>query len=146
MRFITLIARNLFRRPVRTLLTATGLAVAIAAVLDLVGIAWNFERSFMSLFVGKGIDLVVVRAGISNQLSSTLDQKLGDRLRRLDGVAEVAPSLVDTVGFEEAKIASVLINGWEPRQPALPRLASPGRPRRSAPARRTSPCSAGSWR
>ena len=78
MRFLTLIARNLFRRRARTLLTATGLAVAIAAVLDLVGIAWNFERSFLALFVGKGIDLVVVRAGISNQLSSTLDQKLGD--------------------------------------------------------------------
>ena len=63
MRFLTLISRNLFRRRARTLLTATGLAVAIAAVLDLVGIAWSFERSFLTLFVGKGIDLVVVRAG-----------------------------------------------------------------------------------
>jgi putative ABC transport system permease protein len=113
MRFLTLILRNLLRRPARTLLTATGLAVAIAAVVDLVGIAWNFERSFLSLFVGKGIDLVVVRGGTSNQLSSTLNQKLGDQLRVLDGVAQVAPSLMDTVGFEEAQIASALINGWE---------------------------------
>ena len=59
--------------------------MAIAAVLDLVGIAWNFERSFLELFEGKGIDLIVVRAGTSNQLSSTLDQKLGDRLRAVDG-------------------------------------------------------------
>ena len=99
--------------PARTLLTATGLAVAIAAVLDLVGIAWSFERSFLALFVGKGIDLVVVRAGTSNQLSSTLDQKLGDRLRAMDGVAKLASSLMDTVGFEQAGIASALINGWE---------------------------------
>lgn len=113
MRFLTLISRNLFRRRTRTLLTATGLAVAIAAVLDLVGIAWSFERSFLALFVGKGIDLVVVRAGTSNQLSSTLDQKLGDRLRAMDGVAQIAPSLMDTVGFEQAQIASALINGWE---------------------------------
>ena len=56
---------------------------------------------------------MVVRAGISNQLSSTLDQKLGDRLRAVDGVAQVAPSLMDTVGFEQAQIASALINGWE---------------------------------
>ena len=113
MRFLTLISRNLFRRRARTLLTATGLAVAIAAVLDLVGIAWSFERSFLTLFVGKGIDLVVVRAGTSNQLSSALDQKLGDGLRAMDGVAEVAPSLMDTVGFEQAHIASALVNGWE---------------------------------
>src|SRR5271157_5845369 len=113
MRFLTLISRNLFRRRARTLLTATGLAVAIAAVLDLVGIAWSFERSFLTLFVGKGIHLVVVRAGTSNQLSSTLDQKLGERLRAMNGVAQLAPALVDTVGFVRAQIASALINGWE---------------------------------
>jgi putative ABC transport system permease protein len=113
MRFLTLIARNLTRRRTRTVLTATGLAVAIAAVLDLVGIAWNFERSFLALFVGKGIDLVVVRAGISNQLSSTLDQGLAEKLRGIQGVARVALSLVDTVSFEQANIASALVNGWE---------------------------------
>ncbi|MGC8640874.1 MAG: ABC transporter permease [Isosphaeraceae bacterium] len=113
MRFVTLIFRNLLRRRTRTILTVIGLAVAIAAVLDLVGIAWNFERSFMTVFVGKGIDLVVVRGGISNQLSSTLDQKLGDRLRSIKGVSQVAASLMDTVGFESANIASALINGWE---------------------------------
>jgi putative ABC transport system permease protein len=113
MRFSTLIFHNLFRRRTRTILTAAGLAVAIAAVLDLVGVSWNFERAFTTLYVGKGIDLVVVRAGITNQLSSTLDQKLGDRLRQLEGVADVAPSLMDVVGFEQANIASALINGWE---------------------------------
>ena len=56
---------------------------------------------------------MVVRAGTSNQLSSTLDQKLGDRLRAIEGVAQVAPSLMDTVSFEEAHIASALVNGWE---------------------------------
>ena len=71
-------------------------------MVDLVGISWGFERSFLALYEAKGIDLVVVRAGISNQLSSTLDQKLGDRLRAIEGVAEVAPSLMDTVSFEEA--------------------------------------------
>ena len=40
--------------------------------------------------------------------------RLADRLRQIDGVAEVAPSLVDTVGFEEQNLVSVLVNGWEP--------------------------------
>jgi len=113
MRFSSLILRNLFRRRTRTILTAAGLAVAIAAVLDLIGVSWNFERAFSALYAGKGIDLVVVRAGIANQLSSTLDETLIDRIRRLDGVAEAAPSLMDVVGFEQAGIASALINGWE---------------------------------
>lgn len=113
MRFTTLILRNLFRRRARTLLTAAGLAVAIAAVLDLVGVAWNFDRAFTSLYQGKGIDLIVARAGVTNQLSSALDQSLGDRLRGIPGVKEIAASMVDVVGFEEANIAGALINGWE---------------------------------
>ena len=33
---------------------------------------------------------------------------------QIEGVAEVAPSLVDTVGFEEQNLVSVLVNGWVP--------------------------------
>ena len=54
----------------------------------------------------------MVRAGSSNQLSSSLDERLADRLRQIEGVADVAPSLVDTVAFEEKNLASVLVNGW----------------------------------
>ncbi len=114
MRFITLIGKNVLNRPARTALTAMGLSVAIAAVVVLVGISWNFERSFLAIYRSKGIDLVVVHAGSSNQLSSSLDVRLADRLRQIDGVADVAPSLVDTVAFEDKNLASVLVNGWEP--------------------------------
>jgi putative ABC transport system permease protein len=113
-RFITLIAKNVLHRPVRTVLTAVGLAIAIAAVIILVGISWNFERSFLAIYRAKGIDLVVVRAGSTNQLSSSLDVRLGERLKRIEGVADVAPSLMDTVAFEEQNLASVLVDGWVP--------------------------------
>ena len=113
MRFLTLISRNLFRRRARTLLTATGLAVAIAAVLDLVGIAWNFERSFLTLFVGKGIDLVVVRAGSATSSPVRSIRSLAIGSAPWTGSLRLAPSLMDTVGFEQAHIASALINGWE---------------------------------
>ena len=119
MRFISLIAKNVLHRPVRTLLTTLGLAIAIAAVTILVGISWNFERSFLTLYNSKGIDLVVVRAGNSNQLSSSLDEKLEGRLRQIEGVADVAPSLVDTVAFEEQNLVSVLVDGWIPGQYSL---------------------------
>ncbi len=114
MRFVTLIAKNVIHRPVRTVLTTVGLAIAISAVVILVGISWNFERSFMAIYETKGIDLVVVRAGSSNQLSSSLDIKMGDQVRKIEGVAEVSPSLVDTVGFEEKNLVAVLVNGWVP--------------------------------
>jgi putative ABC transport system permease protein len=114
LRFITLIGKNVLNRPVRTALTAMGLSVAIAAVVILVGISWNFELSFLAIYRSKGIDMIVVRAGSSNQLSSSLDVRLADRLRQIEGIADVAPSLMDTVGFEDKNLASVLVDGWEP--------------------------------
>ena len=114
MQFTSLILKNVLHRPVRTILTTLGLAIAIAAVTILVGISWNFEKSFLTLYNSKGIDLVVVRAGNSNQLSSSLDEKMADRLRQIEGVAEVAQSLVDTVAFEQENLVSVLVDGWVP--------------------------------
>jgi putative ABC transport system permease protein len=114
LRFTTLIGKNVLNRPVRTALTALGMSVAISAVIILVGISWNFERSFLAIYRSKGIDLIIVRAGSSNQLSSSLDVTLADRLRQIDGVDDVAPSLVDTVAFEDKDLASVLVNGWQP--------------------------------
>ena len=113
MSFVTLIARNMLNRSVRTSLTVLGLSVGIAAVMVLTGIAWGFERSFMAIYQTKGIDLVVVRAGISNQLSSNLDASLGPKIRAVDGVIDATPSLMDTVSFEDKNLVSVLANGWE---------------------------------
>ncbi len=113
MRFSTMIARNMLNRKARTTLTVLGLSVGIAAVMILTGIAWGFERSFLAIYRAKGIDLVVVRAGISNQLSSNLDAGVGPKVRAVPGVADVAPSLMDTVSFEDRNLVSVLANGWE---------------------------------
>ena len=113
MRFSTFIARNMIHRKARTSLTVLGLSVGIAAVMILTGIAWGFERSFLKIYQSKGIDLVVVRAGISNQLSSNLDAGLADKVRAVEGVADVSPSLIDTVSFEDRNLVSVLTNGWE---------------------------------
>jgi len=113
MRFATLIARNMINRSVRTGLTVLGLSVGIAAVMILTGVAWGFERSFLAIYRTKGIDLVVVRAGISNQLSSNLDAGLGPQIRAVAGVVDATPSLMDTVSFEDKHLVSVLANGWE---------------------------------
>jgi putative ABC transport system permease protein len=114
MRFVSLIAGNLIRRGMRTALTALGLAIGIAAVVTLTAVAWGFEKSFLDIYEAKGVDLIVVRAGVADRLSSTLDEGLGDAIRRVPGVADVASSLMDAVSFEEVGLVSVLVSGWEP--------------------------------
>lgn len=113
MHFATLVVRNLSRRRTRSALTALGLAIGVAAVVALTAVAWGFERSFLRIYESKGIDLVVVRAGVADRLSSSLAEGLAGRLRAVEGVGEVAASLTEAYRFDESGLVSV-VSGWEP--------------------------------
>jgi putative ABC transport system permease protein len=114
MRFTSVIVRNVVRQRTRSALTVVGVAVAVATVVSLVGVATNFERSFRQVFDERDVDLIVVRAGASQRLNSALDESLGQRMLEVPGVREVVPGLVDVVTFEDRGLYGVLVNGWQP--------------------------------
>jgi putative ABC transport system permease protein len=122
MRRVTIAWKNLRRRPARSLLTITGLAVAVAAVVSLVGVAESFESSFLSLYTRRGGDLVVQRRGGNVQLAKGIPLSLGDRIRRLTGAGQVIGGLMDMVAFEDHDLFMVIVNGWEPECPVLDRV------------------------
>ncbi len=113
--FTTFIFRNLTRRPLRSLLTAFAVAIAIGSVIALVGVASGFEQTFLTLYANAGVDLTVIRSGARQRLNSTLDERLGDKIQQIDGVREVLAGLADMVSFQEAGLYSVLVQGWEPQ-------------------------------
>ena len=113
MRWSTMIARGLWKRRIRSGLTVVGLGVGVAAVVTMSAVAWGFERSFHRIYEAKGVDLIVVRAGTADRLSSTLDADLAPKLAEVPGVSAVARSLMEAVSFEEAGLVSVLVSGWE---------------------------------
>jgi len=114
MRLTTFILKNLLRRPVRSLLTGIGVALAVGAVVALVGISQGFERAFVDLLQRRNVDLMVVRAGKTERLTSTLDESIGRRLAELPEVETVIPGLMDMVSFPEADLISVGVQGWPP--------------------------------
>jgi putative ABC transport system permease protein len=122
MHFVDFVLRNLLRRRVRTALTVVGVSVAIAAVVALLSITGGFERSSADVYESHGVDLVVVRAGVSERLTSTLDQSLADRLKDLDGVRSVTMGL-----WEDASFAGLdqphRLNGWPPESFAFEALS-----------------------
>lgn len=111
MRFSTFILKNLLRRKARTFLTVGGVAVAVGAVVALVGISQGFENSFYDLYARRGVDLMVVRAGRAEKLTSRLNQDLADKIRALPGVQEVTYGLVDVVALESHP-DGVAVQGW----------------------------------
>lgn len=122
MRFITYIFANLWGRPARSLLTLSGVAVAVAAVVSLTGIVRGFEKSLLDLYEQQGVDLIVHQAGRVQMTQSVLEQSFGDQLRKVDGVSAVYPSLLEVVSLGENDIAGVTIQGWQTDSVALQEL------------------------
>jgi putative ABC transport system permease protein len=122
MRRVTIAWKNLLRRPARSLLTITGLAVAVATVVSLVGVAESFESSFLALYTRRGGDLVVQRRGGTVQLSKGIPLALGNRIRNLPKAGQVIGGLMDMVAFEDRDLFMVIVNGWEPDCPVLDRV------------------------
>ena len=115
MYFATFLLKNLVRRKARSLLTILGIAVAIGTVVTLRGVSYGFERSFRANFERRGIDLVVVSAGIPDQLRSNLDEDIGTQIERIAGVRRVSSGLLELVDIQRGDSnISILVNGWRP--------------------------------
>lgn len=112
MRFYQFILKNVRLRKARSALTVMGVAIAVTAVVALVGIADGFQRSLHQLYDRRGVDLLVVRAGAAERLSSSIPQQVGEQIRHIPGVRDVTPGLMDMVSFEEANLTSVPLQGW----------------------------------
>jgi putative ABC transport system permease protein len=122
MRFTTIAWRNLLRRPTRTLLTVTGLGVAVAAFVALVGISDGFERSFVGLYHDRQVELIVQRASNSSELNRQIDPSRRGRIQEIPGVKEVFPGLMDVISLDEYDLSAVIVVGWEPGSRLLNRL------------------------
>ncbi len=111
MSFLTLVFKNLLRRPTRSLLTMTGIAVGIAAVVALSSIAWGFQRSWEQAYAARGTDLIVTRITSRNPLPAPFEESIKGALLNLPHVQRVSGLLSDMVSIEDAP--TVLVFGWE---------------------------------
>jgi putative ABC transport system permease protein len=121
MNFFGITIKNLLRRPARSLLTIVGLAVAVAAVVSLVGVATGFERTFIGMYNQRDIDLVVQAAGGKTNLINNLPQNLFGKLQQIQGVKQVLGGSLDLISFYQDEdllkdlptdLISIPINGW----------------------------------
>lgn len=104
------------------MLTVIGLAVAVGAVVSLVGVSTGFKDSFMKIYESRDVDLVVTRAGGNEALNSGLPEQLGDPIAKLKGVKQVVGGLVDAIDFRDQGLLGVILNGWPPNCPLFGEL------------------------
>ncbi len=112
--FTTFLVKNLRRRPLRSILTITAIALGVGAVVSLVGIATGFKASFLKLYGEMGVDLLVIKGRVGRQLESGIPESMCDRILALDGVADVIPGLNDVISFPNEDLYMVVVNGLVP--------------------------------
>jgi putative ABC transport system permease protein len=114
MSFIDVIFKNLRQRKTRTAFTVAGLAVAVMAIASLWNIAWGYARSANAYYAGRGVDIVVVRAGVSDRLTSSLRADLATRLLSLPEIDSVDGGLTEMVSLGENSLIGIPLRGFAP--------------------------------
>jgi putative ABC transport system permease protein len=129
MLFVEVIVKNLTRRKTRSVLTAAGLAAAVAATTTLLSIAWAFAGSAADSYGSRGVDIVVVRAGVAERITSSLNAPLSARLSALPEIAGVDGSLTEMVSLGERTLVGIPLHGLDPAGFAVGKLTiGSGRP------------------
>lgn len=123
MRFSWIMATNLLRRPSRTLLTVLGLALSIAATAALVAVGRGYAHSKLGYYQQRGIDMIVVRAGVAERVTSSLKGRLADRLRAFPGVARVDVGLTEMVALGDSGLIGIPLRGIDPQGFTLEHLS-----------------------
>lgn len=116
---LSLIWKNVASRRVRSGLTILGLAVAIGAVVSLVGIARGFRQSLLDLLRGHQVDLTVCRQNMTDRTNSSLEESLADQIRAIPGVRIVEPTLAERVSLENGNAFGVFTQGLRPESELL---------------------------
>jgi putative ABC transport system permease protein len=114
MRFYQIIAKNLQQRVSRTVMTIAGLAVAVTAITTLWNTVWGYAEASGKYYSARGVDIVVVRAGISNRLTSSLRAATVARLEAIPGVAAADASLTEMVSLGAGHLLGIPLRGLAP--------------------------------
>jgi putative ABC transport system permease protein len=87
---LTLVARNLLRRPARTLLTALGVALGVGLIVALLSISTGVKRTANDLIHVGRADFGLFQSDVSDFSRSLLPDSLAAKVARVPGVTEVA--------------------------------------------------------
>ncbi|MBU0499434.1 MAG: ABC transporter permease [Gammaproteobacteria bacterium] len=110
MRFVTLPLRNLSHRPLRSLLTLLGVAVAVAACITFTSLSRGFEESWVLALEERGTDIYVTYKGVVDILLSSIEEELGEELKQAPGVRDVTGELAWMGSLDEGQ--PILVIGW----------------------------------
>jgi ABC-type antimicrobial peptide transport system permease subunit len=114
-----MIIKNLWRRKIRTLLTAIGIAVGVASVVVLSAFGEGMADGFGSVSASAEADLVVGQKDALLIMMGAIDEPVGAEIAQIRGVGEVAGAVVGIVQTPDSPY--FLVMGEDPQSFAVAR-------------------------
>jgi putative ABC transport system permease protein len=118
MYFVAFILKNLTRRPIRTVLTVLGLAVAVGSMIALLGVSDNVEKSVEVAFDARRVDLIVMQKNKPMGLDSDFSEYFVEETAKMPEVARVSEGVVSNANLQRANgtvdETMFLVQGWKP--------------------------------
>ena len=112
MHFLSMPLHNVSRRPLRSSLSALGVALAVASFVALLGLARGTQQAWHTTLIERDTHVMVTRQGAVDLLTASIDEQVMEALQQNAGVSDVAGELVDLVALGTAQ--PVLVAGWLP--------------------------------
>jgi len=114
---VPMIVRNLLRRRTRSALTVLGVALGVAAIVALTAVGAGMASGFGDLFGSSDADLTLSQADAYDLFLSSVDESIGEEVRRLPQVASVAGIIYSGARLEA--VPFFLVFGYEPGAAAV---------------------------
>ena len=105
--FTGFVLKNLRRRRLRTLLTLSGIGMAVGAFVGLVGFSSAFQQQWMRIYSSSGTDISVIQGTF---LNTTLNESATAELRALPVVAQASPTIYNLMDLTPD--VNALVYGW----------------------------------
>lgn len=136
---LTLASRNLFQDRLRFVAALVGIVFSVVLIMAQIGLYAGFSQMVTTMIDHASTDLWIVSKGTRYfEDLSLVDTKAGDRLRRIDGVAGVAPTVLGFSAWQlpDGSMTPVFIVGsdiaasglmpWNVVSGTIQSLAAPG--------------------
>ena len=107
-----MIWKNLFRRKGRTILTLTGIAIGVAAIIALGAMAAGMRAGYSAMAQGSEADLVLSQASAMDITMGGVEESVGEQILGWPEVVEVDGALMGNVQAEDSPY--FFIFGYDP--------------------------------
>lgn len=110
MNSLTMPWRNLVGRPVRSVLTVSGIAIAVANFVAMICLSQGIPQAVENSLNETGADLVIANRGGFTLMGGAIPQSLSTKVAQISDVAEATPVLFNIMTIDDQVHAPVA--GW----------------------------------